>query len=214
MRVLLCTPPMTQLNTPYPATAYLCGFLRLHAERLGLEVAQADPALELFLALASRPGLTALCERLTAGKRKRDDDASVAHFLAERERYLATVEPTIRFLQGKDPSLALRIASRDFLPEGPRFAAIDPALAAEPDGDPLAWAFGELGVLDRAKYLAVALRRRSGRRARGRHDPQLRAVALRRAARGQRRRPSIAWPRRWRRRRPWSTTRWRRSPAG
>jgi radical SAM superfamily enzyme YgiQ (UPF0313 family) len=154
MRVLLCTPPMTQLNTPYPATAYLCGFLRLHAERLGLEVAQADPALELFLALASRPGLTALCERLTAGKRKRDDDASVAHFLAERERYLATVEPTIRFLQGKDPSLALRIASRDYLPEGPRFAAIDPALAAEPDGDPLAWAFGELGVIDRAKYLA------------------------------------------------------------
>jgi hypothetical protein len=185
MRVLLCTPPMTQLNTPYPATAYLCGFLRLHAERLGLEVAQADPALELFLALASRPGLTALCERLTVGKRKRDDDASVAHFLAERERYLATVEPTIRFLQGKDPSLALRIASRDYLPEGPRFAAIDPALAAEPDGDPLAWAFGELGVIDRAKYLAslyvddLADVLRAPR-------SQLRAVALRRAARGQR----------------------------
>ena len=30
MRVLLLTPPMTQLNTPYPATAYLTGFLRAH----------------------------------------------------------------------------------------------------------------------------------------------------------------------------------------
>ena len=35
MRVLLVTPPMTQLNTPYPATAYLTGFLRLHAADLG-----------------------------------------------------------------------------------------------------------------------------------------------------------------------------------
>ena len=56
--VLLLTPPMVQLNTPYPATAYLMGFLRLHAAELGLELAQADPALELFLRLYSRDGLT------------------------------------------------------------------------------------------------------------------------------------------------------------
>ena len=37
---------MTQLNTPYPATAYLTGFLRLHEARLGFTVTQADPALE------------------------------------------------------------------------------------------------------------------------------------------------------------------------
>ena len=36
---------MTQLNTPYPATAYLTGFLRQHAPRLDLEIAQADAAL-------------------------------------------------------------------------------------------------------------------------------------------------------------------------
>ena len=46
MHVLLLTPPMTQLNTPYPATAYLMGFLRQHATRLDLEVMQADAALE------------------------------------------------------------------------------------------------------------------------------------------------------------------------
>ena len=58
MRVLLLTPPMIQLNTPYPATAYLTGFLRQHAARLGVEVAQADPAIELFLRIFSRRGLT------------------------------------------------------------------------------------------------------------------------------------------------------------
>src|SRR5207244_753725 len=51
VRLLLVTPPMTQLNTPYPATAYLTGFLRLHQARLGLEVEQADASLELFLRL-------------------------------------------------------------------------------------------------------------------------------------------------------------------
>jgi hypothetical protein len=28
VRVLSLIPPMTQLNTPYPSTAYLTGFLR------------------------------------------------------------------------------------------------------------------------------------------------------------------------------------------
>jgi radical SAM superfamily enzyme YgiQ (UPF0313 family) len=153
MRILLVTPPMTQLNTPYPATAYLCGFLRQHAARLELEIAQADPALELFLALYSRDGLTALAERI-AKRHKRNRTPAVAHFLDERDRYVATVDAVVRFLQGRDPSLALRIGGRDWLPEGPRFAAIDPALAAEPGADPLGWAFGELGLQDRAKYVA------------------------------------------------------------
>ncbi|HUQ01813.1 MAG TPA: radical SAM protein [Kofleriaceae bacterium] len=158
MRILLVTPPMTQLNTPYPATAYLCGFLRQHAARLALDIAQADPALELFLSLYSRDGLTALADRIAArvAKRKSKRDApppAVAHFLDERDRYIATVEAVVRFLQGKDPSLALRIGGRDWLPEGPRFAAIDPALA-EPGADPLGWAFGDLGLQDRAKYIA------------------------------------------------------------
>ena len=42
MRVLLLTPPMVQLNTPYPATAYLTGFLRKHAP--DVTVTQTDPA--------------------------------------------------------------------------------------------------------------------------------------------------------------------------
>jgi len=55
MRLLLVTPPMIQLNTPYPATAYLTGFLRLHAAELGLEVTQAEAFAPIYVRLAYQP---------------------------------------------------------------------------------------------------------------------------------------------------------------
>ena len=125
MRVLLLTPPMTQLNTPYPATAYLTGFLRAHGGDLGLAVSQADASLELFLRLFSAPWLARMADtlrgRARAARRAPPMPPSVAQFLGEAPRYLASVEPAIRFLQNRDPSLALRIVGRQFLPEGPRF---------------------------------------------------------------------------------------------
>jgi radical SAM superfamily enzyme YgiQ (UPF0313 family) len=149
MRVLLLTPPMVQLNTPYPATAYLTGFLRLHAERLGLTVIQADPAIELFLRLFSKAGLT----RVRAALPRRNRTPAVASFSARGARYLATVDAVIRFLQGRRPALAPEILTRRYLPEGPRFAPLAAALAAGPDM-PLARAFEALDDLDRAKHLA------------------------------------------------------------
>jgi radical SAM superfamily enzyme YgiQ (UPF0313 family) len=153
VRILLLTPPMTQLNTPYPATAYLTGFLRAHAP--GHQVTQADPALELFLRLFSSKGLTDIHALLAARATATDEPppSSIDHFLDHAASYQTTIDPVIRFLQGKDPGLALRIASRTFLPEGPRFDAIDDGPGADAD-DPLGWAFGALGVADRAKHLA------------------------------------------------------------
>src|SRR6187549_4275244 len=116
---------MIQLNTPYPATAYLTGFLRLHAERLDLQVTQEDPAIELFLRVFSAAGLRAIRDELAArAKRLRKGTAppmpaSIAHFLAHGDAYIATVDAVVRFLQGRDPGLALRITGRTFLPEGP-----------------------------------------------------------------------------------------------
>ncbi len=150
MRLLLVTPPMIQLNTPYPATAYLTGFLRLHAQELGLEVAQADSSITLFLRLFSAPLVTRMADELrrrakAAGKRAAVPP-SIAHFLAHAERYAETVEPAIRFLQRRDPSMAFRIVARAFLPEGPRFEqALDEQIHA---------AFGALGTTEQARYLA------------------------------------------------------------
>jgi radical SAM superfamily enzyme YgiQ (UPF0313 family) len=152
MRVLLITPPMTQLNTPYPATAYLTGCLRKHAPQV--EVEQADFSIELFLRLFCREGLGEV-RGLLAGRRRSRATPPVAHFLAHGDDYLALVEPVIHFLQGRDPTLAMRIAGRGFLPEGPRFAALaGDAGDAGDDEDPLGWAFGELGITDRARHLA------------------------------------------------------------
>jgi radical SAM superfamily enzyme YgiQ (UPF0313 family) len=148
MKILLLTPPMTQLNTPYPATAYLKGFLRTQ----GIEAAQADPALELFLRLFSSRGLERIREALEGSAGRYTENG--AQFLAEFEHYARTIDSAIRFLQGKDPSMAMRIASRRFLPEGPHFRALSQFGGEGSDEEQLAWAFGALGVQDQAKYLA------------------------------------------------------------
>lgn len=161
MRVLLLTPPMVQLNTPYPATAYLTGFLRQHEARLGLQVTQADPAIALFLRLFSRAGLGRTLAALAPHGRLRGGGAqplspSVSTLIARGAEYLGTIDAVVRFLQGRDPGLALRIIGRTFLPEGPRFAPLAPPEAppGEEAEDPLFWAFGALGLEDRARHLA------------------------------------------------------------
>ncbi len=160
MRCLLLTPPMVQLNTPYPATAYLMGFLRMHAADLGLEVTQADASLALFLRLFSAQLVATMAHELRRRARLMGKNASIppsiAHFLTHAERYIDTVEPTIRFLQRRNPSLAFRIVGRAFLPEGPRFAhlaPLSPGEPAEPDEQLLA-AFGALGTTEQARHLA------------------------------------------------------------
>jgi len=150
MRLLLVTPPMIQLNTPYPATAYLTGFLRLHATELGLEVRQADASITLFLRLFSAPLVIRMAEELrrrakAAGKRT-TVPPPIANFLTHAERYAETVEPAIRFLQRRDPSMAFRIVGRAFLPEGPRFEQVH--------GEQILSAFGALGTTEQARYLA------------------------------------------------------------
>ncbi len=116
-RVLLLIPPLTQLNTPYPATAYLAGFLRSR----GYETEQADLGLDMILRLFSRAGLQEAFRRIKAHRRTWRGE--VQQFLALEDSYLATIEPVIAFLQGKDPMLAPHLARPGFLPEGPRFAA-------------------------------------------------------------------------------------------
>ncbi|MCK5813238.1 MAG: hypothetical protein KAH03_03225, partial [Cocleimonas sp.] len=152
MKTLLLTPPMTQLNTPYPATAYLTGFLR----KYGYDTVQRDMAIELLLLLLRQDALDEMIDIIEDHFADIEDDAlpdSIYHFLAHFDQIKASVEPVVRFLQGKDPSLALRIASRKFLPEGSKFNGLNDMQQAT--GDVLQWAFGDLGTQDKAKYLAT-----------------------------------------------------------
>lgn len=152
MKILFITPPMTQLNTPYPATAYLTGFLKQE----GYSVSQRDLAIELFLTLLSKQGLQNIHQIVEDNYTHFDDDElpdSVYNFLLHYPIYEQVVEPTVKFLQGKNSSLALRISSQTFLPEGPSFESL--YQMEELSANVLIDAFGQLGIQDKAKYLAT-----------------------------------------------------------
>ena len=134
--VFLITPPFTQLNTPYPATAYLKGFLNTK----GITSFQADLGIEVTLALFSKQGLINLFSRINTTLSE-----NAARIVALQDDYIHTIDDVILFLQGKNPTLAHRICKRDFLPEASRFAQLDD----------LDHAFGSMGTQDTAKHMAT-----------------------------------------------------------
>ncbi|WP_397390242.1 B12-binding domain-containing radical SAM protein [Polynucleobacter sp.] len=149
MKILSLIPPMTQLNTPYPSTAYLTGFLRSR----GFDAVQEDLALALVLGFFTPQGLLEIQEHaLKLPEENRS--VSVNFFLDYFSDYQSTIALAIAFLQGRDSTLAHRINSRTLLPEGPRFTSLD-SYDEEEGADSLAWAFGALGSQDRARHLAT-----------------------------------------------------------
>lgn len=140
MQTLLVTPPLIQMNSPYPATSYLTGYLR----KQGHKVEQRDLSLDFLISLFSKSGLEIIFKEI---KKQKTLSESARFFIDAYPDYLAVIEPTIRFLQGRDNSLAVRIAERHLLPEGPRFLPLH-------QHHDLLEKFGELGVHDKAKYLS------------------------------------------------------------
>jgi len=136
-KAFLITPPFTQLNTPYPATAYIKGFLNTK----NIPAVQADLGIEVILELFSKKGLTALFQ--TNDFQPISENAK--RILALQEDYIHTIDAVIAFLQGKNPTLALQICQEDFLPEASRFQQLED----------LDWAFGAMGTQDKAKHLAT-----------------------------------------------------------
>jgi hypothetical protein len=137
--VLLITPPFTQLNTPYPATAYLKGFFNTK----NISTVQADFGIEVILALFNKQGLRHLFETIEQKEITLSENAS--RIIALKDRYIHTIDQVIQFLQGKQNTLAHSICTRKFLPEANRFNQIDD----------LKWAFGSMGKLDMAKHIAT-----------------------------------------------------------
>ncbi len=114
-RVLLLIPPLTQLNTPYPSTAYLTGFLQSR----GIACEQADLGIEMVLRLFSPDGLR---EVFRLVRQQQDDLPEQAlAMLADKDAYLSTIESVVTFLQGKTPEAARQLIHPGFLPQGPRF---------------------------------------------------------------------------------------------
>ena len=127
--VLLLIPPLTQLNTPYPSTAYLTGFLRSK----GVRCEQADLGIEMVLRLFSRQGLTRVFDVLEA--KKQSLPAEARHMLSKRGAIEDQVDSVVAFLQGRAPALAAALARRGTLPQGPRFRTRQPLPRGAPVTD-------------------------------------------------------------------------------
>jgi hypothetical protein len=140
-KLFLITPPFTQLNTPYPATAYIKGFLNTK----DIESVQADLGIEVILKLFSKEGLENLFKNASLKINIEEISDNSKRIFALQDEYLKTINPVIAFLQGKNPTLALQICQEDFLPEASRFAQLEE----------LDWAFGTMGTQDKAKHLAT-----------------------------------------------------------
>ncbi|HEU4496397.1 MAG TPA: radical SAM protein, partial [Flavobacterium sp.] len=137
--VFLITPPFTQLNTPYPATAYIKGFLNTK----NISSFQADLGIEVILKLFSKEGLMNLFSE--AEKNTREKSGNASRIMALKEEYIKTIDSVILFLQGKNPTLSHLICQQNFLPEASRFSQLEE----------LDWAFGTMGTQDKAKHLAT-----------------------------------------------------------
>lgn len=137
--LLLITPPFTQLNTPYPATAYLKGFLNTK----GISSHQMDLGIEVILELFSKRNLIKIFDLTEENQTIQSENAKRIYAL--KEHYISKIEAVITFLQGKNQSLARSITAPDFLPQASRFDQLED----------LDWAFGNMGLQDKAKHLAT-----------------------------------------------------------
>ncbi|MCW1147705.1 B12-binding domain-containing radical SAM protein [Flavobacterium lacisediminis] len=137
--ILLITPPFTQLNTPYPATAYIKGFLNTK----DISAYQMDLGIEVILELFSKKGLESLFQISGFKFEEFEPNSQRIYFL--KDDYIKTTDAVIAFLQGKNPSLARQICSGNFLPEASRFDQLDD----------MEFAFGSMGMQDKAKHLAT-----------------------------------------------------------
>jgi len=138
-KVLLISPPFVQLNTPYPATTYLKGYLNT----IGVEAHQADLGIKVILKLFSAKGLKMMFQNVNHAVPELTENSQ--RIVALKEVYLSTIDAVISFLQNQNPTLAHRICSRNYLPEASRFA----------QSNELDWAFGNMGTHDKARHLAT-----------------------------------------------------------
>jgi hypothetical protein len=136
--LLLITPPFTQLNTPYPATAYIKGFLNTK----NISSYQVDLGIEVILKLFSKDGIKRIFDKETDSQTISENAQRI--FML-RDEYIKTIDQVIAFLQGKTPTLARQICSMNFLPEASRFNQLDD----------MEFAFGNMGLQDKAKHLAT-----------------------------------------------------------
>ena len=136
-KLLLVTPPFTQLNTAYPATAYIKGFL----EEKEVAVSHMDLSIELFTSVFTSDFLHSIFQEAR--------DIGNNYYPQVREMkalYISSIDVVIGFLQKQDLETAEKILKAGFLPLGHRLLKVNTEIK---------WEAGEPGVIDKAKHFAT-----------------------------------------------------------
>ncbi len=102
-----------------------------------------DLGIEVILALYSKKGLQQIFEYSFIHQKIKSENAQ--RIFALKEHYIQTIDDVISFLQGQHQTLARQLDSENFLPQASRFAQLDD----------MEWAFGTMGIQDKAKHLAT-----------------------------------------------------------
>ena len=133
-KLLLVTPPFTQLNTPYPATAYLKGFL----EEYKIEVDHCDLSIELFNKVYSKKVIESFFKSVP-----HNEHLKFPLVWENRMEYISKIETVISFLKKPSISEANFILAPVFLPKGHRWNL---------DTLEMKSAFEGMDILNQAKY--------------------------------------------------------------
>lgn len=136
-KLLFIIPPFTQLNTAYPASAYLKGFLEEHS----VSIQHCDLSIELFTAIFRSDFLRSIFQEA--------EDLENYHYpmVSEmKDLYISRVDIVIGFLQKQDIKTAYEILEPDFLPVGHRLVKVNTEIK---------WEIGEMGLIDKAKHYST-----------------------------------------------------------
>ncbi len=136
-KVLFITPPFTQLNTAYPASAYLKGFL----ETYDISFAHCDLSIELFTSVFKSDFL-----RSVFGEVEINDIERFKNVIEMQSLYISRVDTVIAYLQKQDILTAQTILKGGFLPLGHRLINVNKNIQ---------WEQGDIGIIDKAKHYAT-----------------------------------------------------------
>lgn len=102
-----------------------------------------DLGIEVILEMFSKKGLEDLFQ--VSSFKFEEFEPNYQRIYSLKDDYIKTIDSVIGFLQGKNQSLARQICSGNFLPEASRFDQLDD----------MEFAFGSMGIQDKAKHLAT-----------------------------------------------------------
>lgn len=164
MNVIIIQPPLVQLNTAYPAGAYLAAFFR----REGCNATWYDLSIELFHTLFSSKGLSLLFAK-SAGKalacaeqaQERGDDATASNiyrYISQRRRWISWIDAIVAILQDAGTvsgrELCHRFVFSPYAPRGMRMELFLDGLGREPTTDDARF-LASMALADLADYITA-----------------------------------------------------------